>query len=42
MTEFPVAPIYYYTNLSIKKDGLENIEPDNLGNVNLKYVKYNN
>lgn len=41
MSEMPIAPIYYYTNLSVKKDYVENIEPDSLGNINLKYVDIN-
>ncbi|MFC7686022.1 peptide ABC transporter substrate-binding protein [Ureibacillus sp. GCM10028918] len=41
MTEYPVAPIYYYTNLSVKKDYVENMELDQLGNVYLKYVDIN-
>ncbi|MCP1146357.1 peptide ABC transporter substrate-binding protein [Lysinibacillus endophyticus] len=41
MTEFPVAPIYYYTNLSVKKDYVENMAPDQLGNIYLKYVDIN-
>ncbi|HWL22817.1 MAG TPA: peptide ABC transporter substrate-binding protein [Ureibacillus sp.] len=38
MTEFPVAPVYYYTNLNVKKDFVKNMSPDGLGNVYLKYV----
>ncbi|WP_036200660.1 peptide ABC transporter substrate-binding protein [Ureibacillus sinduriensis] len=38
MSEYPVAPIYYYTNLSVKKDYVENMELDALGNIYLKYV----
>ena len=38
MSEYPVAPVYYYTNLYVKKDYVENIAPDKLGNVYLKYV----
>ena len=34
--EMPVAPIYYYTNLYIGKDGVTGMEPDALGNVSLK------
>lgn len=41
MAEYPVAPIYYYTNLSVKKDYVENIEPDVLGNIYLKYTDIN-
>ncbi len=38
MAELPVAPIYYYTNLYVKQDYVQNMEPDVLGNINLKYV----
>ncbi|MFL0506525.1 peptide ABC transporter substrate-binding protein [Ureibacillus sp. 179-F W5.1 NHS] len=38
MAETPVAPIYYYTNLSVKKDYVKNMEQDSLGNMYLKYV----
>lgn len=38
MAEYPVAPIYYYTNLYVKKDYVQNMKPDALGNINLKYV----
>lgn len=36
--EMPVIPLYYYTNLFVKKDNVKNMEPDALGNVNLKDV----
>lgn len=36
--EMPVAPIYYYTNLSVAKDYVKNMETDILGNIYLKYV----
>ncbi|MEK5186531.1 peptide ABC transporter substrate-binding protein [Solibacillus sp. FSL R5-0691] len=39
MEEMPVAPIYYNTNLNVVSDEVENMVPDALGNVNLKYVK---
>jgi len=39
MTEFPVAPIYYYTNLSVVKDGIENLNPNPTGDIHLKDVK---
>ncbi|MGE7689191.1 peptide ABC transporter substrate-binding protein [Lysinibacillus sp. NPDC097214] len=39
MKELPVAPIYYYTNLSVVKDGIENFDPNPTGDVHLKYVK---
>ncbi|WP_431028084.1 peptide ABC transporter substrate-binding protein [Lysinibacillus sp. LZ02] len=38
MAELPVAPIYYYTNLYVKQDYVQNMKPDALGNINLKYV----
>nr|WP_225230141.1 peptide ABC transporter substrate-binding protein [Ureibacillus galli] len=38
MSETPVAPIYYYTNLSVKKDYVKNMEQNALGNMYLKYV----
>ena len=41
MTEFPVAPIYFYTNLSVKKDYVENMQTDAMGNIYLKYVDIN-
>jgi len=42
MAEYPIAPIYYYTNLSVKKDYVsDSIEPDGLGNIYLKYVDVN-
>ncbi len=41
MTEFPVAPVYFYTNLHVKKDYVKNMAPDGLGNVYLKYVDIN-
>lgn len=41
MEEFPLAPVYYYTNLSVKKDYVENMQVDALGNVQLKYVDIN-
>ncbi|MEK4230135.1 peptide ABC transporter substrate-binding protein [Solibacillus sp. FSL H8-0538] len=38
VSEYPVAPIYFYTNLFVKKDYVSNMQPDALGNINLKYV----
>ena len=38
MDDMPVAPIYYQTNLYIESDKVENMAPDALGNINLKYV----
>ena len=39
--EMPVAPIYFYTNLSTKKDYVTGMEADALGNINLKYADVN-
>lgn len=39
MEEMPVAPIYYNTNLNVVSDEVDNMVPDALGNINLKYVK---
>ncbi len=39
MTEFPIAPIYYYTNLYVKDDKVQNMSPDRIGNIQLKDVK---
>lgn len=36
--DFPVIPIYYYTNNYVVKDTVQNMKPDPLGNINLKYV----
>lgn len=36
--EMPVIPIYYYTSLFVKKDTVQNMAPDALGNVVLKNV----
>lgn len=38
MTEFPIAPIYYYTNLSVVNEKVSNMNPDRLGNIQLKHV----
>ena len=38
VSELPVAPIYYYTNLYVVKDNVSNMGPDVLGNMQLKYV----
>lgn len=38
MDDMPVAPIYYQTNLNVVSDKVENMAPDALGNINLKYV----
>ena len=38
MSEYPIAPVYYYTNLYVKKDNVKNMAPDALGNVYLKNV----
>lgn len=39
MADYPVAPIYDYTTLYVVKDGITGMEPDVLGNINLKNVK---
>ncbi len=36
--EMPVIPLYYYTNLYVVHDHVENMLPDALGNINLKDV----
>ncbi|MGN4126270.1 peptide ABC transporter substrate-binding protein [Lysinibacillus sphaericus] len=38
MTELPIAPIYYYTNLHVKNDKVQNMAPDRIGNIQLKSV----
>lgn len=38
MDEMPVIPLYYYTNLFVIHDHVENMAPDALGNINLKDV----
>ncbi|MBQ0137728.1 MAG: peptide ABC transporter substrate-binding protein [Kurthia sp.] len=38
MTQFPVAPVYYYTNLWVEKDYVKNMAPNSLGEINLKDV----
>jgi len=38
VSEFPVAPIYYYTNLYVEQDYVKNMAPDRLGNIQLKNV----
>ncbi|MFC3419533.1 peptide ABC transporter substrate-binding protein [Salinicoccus hispanicus] len=38
MSEYPFAPIYFYTNLSVHEDTVQNMQADPLGNVQLKYV----
>jgi len=38
VSEFPVAPIYYYTNLSVVHDNVKNMKADKLGNIQLKDV----
>ena len=39
MSELPVMPIYYYTNLYVVKDYVKGMAPDALGNINLKFVE---
>ncbi|MEO4055612.1 peptide ABC transporter substrate-binding protein [Solibacillus sp. CAU 1738] len=41
MDEMPVAPIYFYTNLSTQKDYVTGIDADALGNIFLKYADVN-
>ena len=41
MKEYPVAPIYYYTNLYVVKDYVTGMVPDFLSNYNFKYVDVN-
>ncbi|MGE7623474.1 peptide ABC transporter substrate-binding protein [Viridibacillus sp. NPDC096237] len=36
MGELPVSPIYYYTTLFVKKDSVTGMEPDPIGNIQLK------
>ena len=38
MEDLPVIPLYYYTNNFVVKDGVEGMQPDALGNINLKNV----
>lgn len=38
MNEYPLAPVYFYTNLFVKQDNVKDMEADPLGNVQLKYV----
>ncbi|MGX9135887.1 peptide ABC transporter substrate-binding protein [Rummeliibacillus sp. JY-2-4R] len=38
MTDMPVAPIYYYTNLNVVKDYVKNMTPNKLGEIDLKNV----
>ncbi|MFJ7404795.1 MULTISPECIES: peptide ABC transporter substrate-binding protein [unclassified Lysinibacillus] len=38
VSEFPVAPIYYYTNLSVEQKYVKNMAPDRIGNIQLKNV----
>jgi len=39
VNDFPVIPIYYYTNLSVVQDYVKNMKADILGNISLKEVK---
>lgn len=41
MAEYPIAPVYNYSNIYVKKDYVENMKPDALGNIYLKYVDVN-
>lgn len=38
MNDFPIAPVYFYTNLSVHDEKVKNMKSDPLGNVQLKYV----
>ncbi|AXY24849.1 ABC transporter substrate-binding protein [Suicoccus acidiformans] len=38
MEEMPVIPVYYYTSNFVKNDRVQGMQPDPLGNINLKYV----
>lgn len=38
VAEFPVAPIYYYTNLYVKNEKVSNMFPNALGDIQLKSV----
>lgn len=38
MEELPVAPIFFTSNLSVKKEDVQNMKQDAVGNVYLKYV----
>ena len=38
VAEFPVAPIYYYTNTYVKNDKVSNMFPNALGDIQLKSV----
>ncbi|MEG0473399.1 MAG: peptide ABC transporter substrate-binding protein [Solibacillus sp.] len=40
MEDMPVAPIYFQTNLNVVSDKVENMAPDALGTINLKYVDF--
>lgn len=39
VNDFPVIPIYYYTNLSVVQDYVQDMKADILGNISLKEVK---
>ncbi|HEY4531811.1 MAG TPA: peptide ABC transporter substrate-binding protein [Kurthia sp.] len=39
MEQYPVAPIYYYTNIWVVKDHVKNMAPNGLGVINLKQVE---
>lgn len=38
IAEFPIAPIYYYTNLYVKNEKVSNMFPNALGDIQLKSV----
>lgn len=40
MDEMPVSPIYFYTNVWVKKDNLKGVVVSGLGDVQLKWAKF--
>ncbi|NHM32946.1 ABC transporter substrate-binding protein [Neobacillus terrae] len=40
MDEMPVAPIYFYTNVWVKKDNLKDVVTSGLGDVQLKWAHF--
>ncbi|WP_409274428.1 peptide ABC transporter substrate-binding protein [Neobacillus sp. SCS-31] len=40
MDEMPAAPIYFYTNVWVKKDNLKGVVVSGLGDVQLKWAKF--
>ena len=41
MEEMPVIPVYFYVNNYVVADKVNDMHPDALGNINLKYVSVN-